>query len=230
MLGDGAIHGRPSSGQLILRFQPLTRKTSSLSSGQPRRLPSSRRISPRVRPWRTGRSRAPTKEAKPFADRVAFVDQAAERVGAVEQPHLEPGRDRRFGGENRGGGEGVVAGADVLEVDQQHLEARGRPRGSGRGWPRRRRRARRSARPEGDPSRRRWPPCPARPRSSRARGRKRGRLAGRRRGERQVGGPQVPGDRGRVAEQAVAPAGEPRRLGEQPVDAAENHVVSSSRR
>ena len=58
-----------------------------------------------------------------FAAQVALDLLAAERVGPIEHPHLDAGGDRRLRRPHRGGGIGVDAVADVLEIDQQQVEA-----------------------------------------------------------------------------------------------------------
>ncbi len=54
---------------------------------------------------------------------VALDRHAAERVRAVQDPHLETGGERRFGGPYRGRGIGVVPRANVLQIDEQEVEA-----------------------------------------------------------------------------------------------------------
>ncbi len=143
------------------------------------------------------------------AEEVPLDHLAAQRVGAVEHPDLAAGGHRRLGGPDGGGGVGVVARADVLEVDQQQVEP-----GEGR-----RGRAQRvldvaveredGQRRSTDRARPRRGSCPARCRSSRARGR-RGRAAGPAAvaaRARWMGRPSR-GDRGAVGEDAVAPARE----------------------
>ena len=54
---------------------------------------------------------------------VALHFQAAERIGAIEDPHLAAGHKRRLGRPHRGGRERVVARAHVLEVDHHQVAA-----------------------------------------------------------------------------------------------------------
>ena len=129
MLGDGAIHGRPVAGQVIVRCQPSSRPPAAPLPQLPAARLEADDLAERQAVAHRHAEGADERCVAGLAE-IAFDHLAAERVRAVEDPDLAAGSARRLGRPDRGRGEGVVARADVLQVDEQQVEARRTPRGA----------------------------------------------------------------------------------------------------
>ena len=77
--------------------------------------------SPSVSPWRIGIG-AGADEALPAGPQRQAFDRPAGRIGPVEHPHGLPVFRRRFQHVAQRRDEGVDAAAEILQVDQQHVE------------------------------------------------------------------------------------------------------------
>jgi hypothetical protein len=77
--------------------------------------------SPIVRPWRIGSGPAPTKLSQPGA--AAILRPGARPGWAIENPHRLAVLGGGLEQVAQGGDEGVDAAAEILQVDQQDVEA-----------------------------------------------------------------------------------------------------------
>ena len=131
MLGDGITQGRPVSANVIGRRQPRAATTvRSQSSGCAKRAPphgipaaTSRATSPIVSPWRTGTAPSPTNDVQRFLHRAALDRDAAERIRPVEHDDRDLRPRRRAQRQRHRPDVRVVAAADVLQIDDQHVDA-----------------------------------------------------------------------------------------------------------
>ena len=96
--------------------------TTSTSAPSPKCSLKSRASSPMVRPWRIGIGNWPTNDSKPRTERRAFHRHAADRIGPIadDDRHAVAGAGPQAVGHRVD--VGVDAGADVLQVDDQHVE------------------------------------------------------------------------------------------------------------
>ncbi len=117
-------HPRPAQLGPEHRPAPAVQPPDPRPSRQPPRSASSSTSSARVRPWRTGSSKGADERLEALAPEVALDHLAAERVRPVQQPDLAAGAARRPRRPDGAGGVGVVARADVLQIDQQQVEPR----------------------------------------------------------------------------------------------------------
>ena len=122
MFGDGITHGRPVSSKYISRRQPSIGTTSS-AAPMPNSSLNSRASSPIVMPWRIGIGNCPTNDVEGSAAAACpSTAIAADRVRPVahDDPDAVPRRGAHAVGHRVD--EGVDAGADVLQVDDQHVD------------------------------------------------------------------------------------------------------------
>ena len=125
MFGDGSTKGRSQPVACSSRSSPATPSTRRASAGSPSTSARQATISPSVSACRTGIGLEPD-EGAVLARLPAPLEArqvAAERVGTVEDEHADPGARARADGEHGGPDEGVVARADVLQVDDEQVEA-----------------------------------------------------------------------------------------------------------
>ena len=148
---------------------PSSSITRRPAGSQRRRFASRRTSSPSVRRWRIGRRNALTNDSKPSRRRLPSTRSPPSGLGRSSTHTSTPRGDRRLRRPHRGGGVGVDAVADVLEVDQQKVEPVERAAAAAPATPRSSRRARSSRCRRTRRARARTESCPARPPRSRAR-------------------------------------------------------------
>ena len=137
MFGDGITHGSPVSSKSIARRQPRIATTvRSQSSGCAKRAarPRASRRAPAARSRRRSCRGAPARRPGPRttrtpAGRPALDRHAAERVRAIEHDHRDAARAPPPHGQRHRPDVGVVAAADVLQVDDQQVDLRQLGRG-----------------------------------------------------------------------------------------------------
>ena len=130
MFGDGITQGSPVSTKFIARRQPrigTTVRSQSIGRANrapPHGIPARRRraISPIVMPWRTGTAPSPTNDSQP--GRRCRPRSPRPRAGSADRARRPPRRrGRRLQRQHHRPDVRVVAAADVLQVDDQHVDA-----------------------------------------------------------------------------------------------------------
>ena len=121
MFGDGITHGSPVSSKYIDRRQPSIGTTSS-AAPMPKCSLNSRASSPIVMPCRIGIGNCPTNDAYAGIEHRPFDVLAADRVRPIAHDDADavPARGAQAVGHRVD--VGVDARADVLQIDDQHVD------------------------------------------------------------------------------------------------------------
>ena len=97
--------------------------TTSRSAPMPKCSLNRRASSPIVMPWRIGIGYRPTNDSKPGDEHRPFDRDAADRIRPIADDHLDAVPARRAQAVRHRVDVGVDARADVLQIDDQHVEA-----------------------------------------------------------------------------------------------------------